>query len=419
MRERLTTLSKIAARIPRRRPPDAADNPPHPAPTAPSAAIAKWFNNHAAAISITYDTEPNPDSPVDQFVMQHQLTLDYELVTQRCIEQIPPWVKHDLTPLIPHAVPGRNYPQTGHGLTQYAQWLLTQGFGYFGHGHWHVNHDTLSYPQAHDSFRLCYEIMQDLGLNPIAYGYPRGNGRQPRTRQALAAAGFLAGRLAWQPKGHSPYIMPNAHTAPKDWFYLPALQMESYDFRQRQDCINHTADLIPILDHALAQRAWIIPVYHNIGNPAGWSYYHYEHFQDDIQAIAARDFWAASMNDITRYIRQKENAKINLRPTQDHNAVTSIQLTLTQDLDPRRYNHPLTILFTPPPEWAHRQIQITHPHRPIPPNPPGQPTHPNNPPQPPNTPPTQPATIPPTQPPYPISLLPDPQPYTLHPRPDL
>lgn len=372
MLDRLPSLAKNAARRLRRPPAipspkaDARPTPPDPPAPAPSVAIAKWRHNHAAAISLTYDAEPNPDSPVDQFVLSRQMTLDYELVTQRYTAQLPPWVQHDLTPLIPRPIPGRNYPPKGDdGLPEYAQWLLTQGFGFFGHGHWHVNHDALTYPQARDSFRLCREIMQTLRLNPIAYGYPRGNARKPQTRQALADAGFLAGRLAWQPKGHTPYIMPHHQTAPQDWHYLPALQMESYDFRQRQDCINDTAALTPILDQALTQRAWIIPVYHNIGNPKGWGFYRYEHFQDDIQAIAARDFWTASMNDITLYAQERANAQIEMRPTQDHNGQTAqIQLTLTHRLDPHRFNHPLTLLLTPPPQWQDRPIRLTQPGRP-------------------------------------------------------
>ena len=77
------------------------------------------------------------------------------------------------------------------------QILLPQGFGYFGHGHTHINHDELPYNEAYQSFRQCYHIMQELGLKPVSYAYPGGYGHEPETRQALEAAGFLSGRKVY------------------------------------------------------------------------------------------------------------------------------------------------------------------------------------------------------------------------------
>ena len=159
------------------------------------------------------------------------LVLDFELVTQGYAEGLPDWVEHDLTELIPHAVPGVSLSKFEEQTIESNLALTKHGFGFYGHGHWHVNHDVLTYAQAYDSFRLCFEVMQKLGLKPVAYAYPRGGGHEEETRRALADAGFLSGRLAEQ-AGQSPYIVADSSTSPEDWFFLPAIVMESYDFQQ-------------------------------------------------------------------------------------------------------------------------------------------------------------------------------------------
>ena len=68
----------------------------------PSVTIAKWHNNHAAAISLTYDDQPGADRPIDGLVARPDLNLDYEWVTQHMTgEGLPVWVTHDLTRCIP------------------------------------------------------------------------------------------------------------------------------------------------------------------------------------------------------------------------------------------------------------------------------------------------------------------------------
>ena len=330
------------------------------APDTPMFTIAKWFDNHTAAISITYDSTPNTRWPVDDFVLEQGLVLDYEMVTQKySSEPLPDWVEHDLTELIPDVVPGRVFDPLGEYRIASSLALTDEGFGFFGHGHWHVNHDVLTYSAAYDSFRLCYAIMERLGLKPVAYGYPRGVGHKAQTQRALADAGFLAGRLAGIPSGHSPYILPDSDTAPANWFYLPALPMESYDFQQCDRCINNTEELVPILDGTLERTAWIILMYHSIGHYEGWGFYRWDDFRSDMQAIAERDFWVAPMNDIVLYIQERENATVEWRHWNRDGETKLIVVTLSDGLDNARFDQPLTLLFTPPPEWAGLPVHIT------------------------------------------------------------
>lgn len=135
--------------------------------------IAKFYNNHSAAISIAYDSGwplTENDKEVQKFVAENDIILDYEIVTDVYIK----------------------YPQL---INYFRQILLPSGFGYFGHGHKHNNHDELSYEKAFESYKLCYETMELFGLKPIAYAYPGGYGFKPENRHALADAGFLCGRM--------------------------------------------------------------------------------------------------------------------------------------------------------------------------------------------------------------------------------
>ena len=335
-----------------------------PPPAAPALTIAKWFDDHAAAISITYDGVSGAPNRIDELVLDEGLVLDYEIVTQRYLDQVPDWVEHDLTELVPEVVPGDIYQPMTDAAIEHSLSLTAHGFGFFGHGHWHVDHDALTYAQAYDSFRLCFEVMEDLGLEPVAYAYPRGAGGEAETQQALADAGFLAGRLSFPALGQTPYIVPEAATAPENWFFLPGLTMESIRFRECEWCINDTSELVPILDQALARTAWIIPVYHNIGRGAGWGFYEWEDFEGDVRAIAARDFWVAPMNDVVLYLRERERAEAAMQeaPMQviERDGLTRrIAFVLADGLDDDRFDQPLTLRFRRPADWFGAPLEVT------------------------------------------------------------
>ncbi len=329
-----------------------------PPPAPPELTIAKWFDDHAAAISITYDGVSRAPNRIDKLVLDEGLVLDYEIVTQRYLDQVPDWVEHDLTELVPDVVPGDLYRPMTDAAIEHSLSLTAHGFGFFGHGHWHVDHDALTYAQAYDSFRLCFEVMEDLGLEPVAYAYPRGAGGEAETQQALADAGFLAGRLSFPAMGQTPYIVPDAATTPENWFFLPGLTMESIRFRECEWCINDTSELVPVLDQALARTAWIIPVYHNIGS-AGWGFYEWEDFEGDVRAIAARDFWVAPMNDVVLYLRERERAEAALQVIERDGVTRRIAFVLADGLDNDRFDQPLTLRFRRPADWFGAPLEVT------------------------------------------------------------
>ena len=337
-------------------------------PAAPlNASVAKWFDNHAAAISITNDDWPTPgrEPDIDRYVMEQGLVMGYEMVTGNTFYGDRIFSGPD-----------------DERIVYLMQELVPKGFGYFGHGHHHIDHDELSYEEALESFRTNYDTMKDWGMKPVAYAYPRSAGQEEETQRALEAAGFLSGRLqtanpgkfnnlparigryflhlargSAEPAGW--YHLPGDQSAPDNWFGLRALAMQSIEFQGCEGCINDNDELMPILDEALAQTAWVILTYHAIGQPEWWGWYDWDEFRKDVQSIAARDFWTAPMNDITLYVRERENAVITVEVIEGSPGTESIEITLSDGLDNVRFNQPLTILFDQPTDWVGRSFTVS------------------------------------------------------------
>ncbi len=338
-------------------------------PAAPlNASVAKWFDNHAAAISITNDDWPIPgrEPDIDSYVLEQGLVMGYEVVTGNSFYGDRIFSGPD-----------------DERIAYLMQELVPKGFSYFGHGHNHVDHDELSYEEALESFRANYDTMKDWGMKPVAYAYPRSAGEEEETQRALEAAGFLSGRLQTtknpskfynlparigryflHPARRSAraaewYHLPGDQSAPDNWFGLRALAMQSIEFEGCESCINDNDELVPILDEALAQTAWVILTYHAIGKPEWWGWYDWDEFRKDVQSIAARDFWTASMNDITLYVRERENAVITVDVAEGNAGTESIEITLSDGLDNARFDQPLTILFDQPTNWVGRPFTVS------------------------------------------------------------
>ncbi len=317
-----------------------ATSVPTPAPattTAPlNASVAKWLDNHAAAISITNDDWPTPgrEPDIDSYVLEQGLVMGYEMVTGNTFYG-------------DRIFSGPDDERIVYLMSE----LVPKGFSYFGHGHHHVDHDELSYEEALESFQANYDTMKEWGMKPVAYAYPRSAGHEAETQRALEASGFLSGRLLTR-NSREFYNMPGTQLAPDNWFGLMSVEMQSIEFEGCDPCINDNDELVTVLDEALAQTAWIILTYHAIGQPEWWGWYDWDEFRKDVQSIAARDFWTASMNDITLYVREREHAVITVEVAEGSAGTESIEITLSDGLDNVRFNQPLTILFDQPTDWV-------------------------------------------------------------------
>ncbi|MDP4191912.1 MAG: hypothetical protein Q8858_10130 [Bacteroidota bacterium] len=300
--------------------------------------IAKWYDNHKGAISLTNDDTWMSEGQKDarKFLKTYGMTMDYEVLTSA-------W-ENDMN-----------------AVHYFVDSLASQGTGYFGHGHHHVNHDALSYESDLADFKKCYELMKSFGMTPISYAYPGGFGHHIVTQNALHDAGFLSGRMFEKLDFDNPFIVPEDQKEPSDWYSLPVLIMESLDYDGCELCVNNTEKLIPYLDQCINKNAWIILTYHSLNNTSGFGYYLLSDFKKDVLAISQRDFWQSSMDRVTLYIKEREKAVSTVSWCRNEsNSSDSIKIKIDDNLPDSVYYQPLTILFQLPLSWQNKKINVVH-----------------------------------------------------------
>jgi peptidoglycan/xylan/chitin deacetylase (PgdA/CDA1 family) len=295
--------------------------------------IAKWTDDHRAAVSVTYD-ESDLMSPGQRRVHHAFLALgvpvDFELVTG--------WVTRPEEDRI--------------------RWLTARGFRFFGHGTRHVNHDALDPDEVRQSITGCYQAMKHLGLKPVAFAYPGGHGDLPRTRAAVRDAGFLSARMFRAAARRDPYIVPDDVREPLDWYALPSLVMMGHAFDARHHAVDDTAELVPYLDGAVRRTAWLILTYHSIDKPKGYGYYPLGGVQSDVEAIKARDIWAASINDATLYVRERAAARVSSRWIERAGIRSALEVSVADGLPADVYDLPLTLVVRPPSSWRGHRAEV-------------------------------------------------------------
>lgn len=299
--------------------------------------IAKWLNNKTAAITLTYDSgtpERSHNQPVNQLLIENDMTIDYEIVTALY----------------------NKYPNK---MTFLRDELVPLGFGYFGHGHEHINHDEVNYEEAYESFKKCYDSMNEWGLKPVAYAYPNGAGWKSTTRQALEDAGFLCGRMHSLGLMVNPYILPGEELYIEDWYKLPTLVMQGYEYNQCDKCVNNNEELIPYLDENLLKKTWIMLTYHSIGVENGLGYFPIDEFEKNLNTIKEYDFWQASMSEAVLYIKERANTVVDTTIIRNKKSVvTGIEFRLIDNLPNELYDQELTLLFNIPNKWINKSIGL-------------------------------------------------------------
>lgn len=281
--------------------------------------VLKWPKGRRAAVSITYDapfgTHPNHHLATDA-VLARGMTMDVEMVTAIF-----------------------STPKNRHLLEDIQDQLISRGIHLYGHGHRHIDHDSLSYEEALADFRLCYELMNQWGLRPRAYAYPGSAGRLARTQLANRQAGFLCARgMSLNPADFC--ICPGDTTAPANWYYLPSVvltQDESINY------INSYEELEPILADALERRAWVILMHHAVGIPEGWGYFPLADFERELDYLASRDFWSGNMDMAALYIKERNAFAPQLGRVKKKKGRHSFALVLADGLDNSVYDQPLTL----------------------------------------------------------------------------
>ena len=283
--------------------------------------VLKWPQGHRAAVSITYDapfgTNPGHHLATDA-VLARGLTMDIEMVTAIFQES-----------------------KNLHLLEDIQNQLVPRGIHFFGHGHRHINHDSLSYEENLVDFGRCFDLMTEWGLRPRAYAYPGSAGYLPQTQQANHDAGFLCARgMSVKPAEYS--ICPGDTTEPANWYYLPSVvlsQGESVNY------VNSYEELEPILADALKRQAWVILMHHAIGIPEGWGYFPLDDFERELDYLAGHDFWSGNMDMTALYIKERNAFAPQLGRVEKIKGKRSFALLLADGLDNSVYDQPLTLEF--------------------------------------------------------------------------
>jgi len=162
--------------------------------------VLKWYKGKTAAVSINYDAPWGRNKDVDSIgdeVLSRGLRMDHELVTSSY----------------------EKYPDI---VAKMRDEAIPRGIHFYGHGHEHVFHDDYDYEYCYTSFKTCFNLMKEWGLNPRAYAYPGSSAYKLTTQFANKQAGFICARGAELNRDFI-YMCPDDVREPVNWQYMPSL----------------------------------------------------------------------------------------------------------------------------------------------------------------------------------------------------
>ena len=128
-----------------------------------------------------------------------------------------------------------------------------------------------------------------------------------------------------------------------EWYRLKYITTYNYSLSQStsSEVLNSSVDI------ALTNRNWLIVLAHGSGVCTGCIpepdiTAHFEFVASKLDSV-----WCGTFNEVTKYIREKQHAVINLK----QNKPSRIVITLTHDLDLKLFNFPLTLKTRVPEAW--------------------------------------------------------------------
>lgn len=98
---------------------------------------------------------------------------------------------------------------------------------------------------------------------------------------------------------------------------------------------------------------WLVLVFHGVSG-IGWEALPHELLDEYFEYIKAQEdkLWVATFGDVTKYMRQRMNAKVQTQEKED-----KVIVSLTHDLDKNLYNLPLTLKSYVSPDWKTVQVK--------------------------------------------------------------
>nr|WP_294940708.1 polysaccharide deacetylase family protein [uncultured Mucilaginibacter sp.] len=104
-------------------------------------------------------------------------------------------------------------------------------------------------------------------------------------------------------------------------------------------------------------NTWLVLTFHGVDG-IGWEALTHQQLNEYFSYIKANDkaLWVATFGDVTRYIRERQSAKVIVKPIMPWR----ITIQLTHPLNKAMYNLPLTLKTYVPANW--KKVQVTQGH---------------------------------------------------------
>lgn len=128
-----------------------------------------------------------------------------------------------------------------------------------------------------------------------------------------------------------------------EWFRLNFISTYNYNTSQPDTYQNLNSSLNAAMD----QKKWLIILAHGIGSdrnsiPKFDITTHFEYVASKLDSV-----WCGTINEVTKYIREKQHAALNIKGSKS----TKIVIELTHDLNKQIFNFPLTLKTKVPSDW--------------------------------------------------------------------
>ncbi|MBM4354862.1 MAG: hypothetical protein FJ109_13915 [Deltaproteobacteria bacterium] len=275
--------------------------------------VMRWHDNHAAAVSVTFDDG-----------LYTHVTVGVPELNARGFK-------------------GTSFVLTGDGWNEWpGYWQSWQAAASQGH---EVGSHTVTH--AHLTKISATELQQELSVSKatieasvpaqkcltLAYPYGEHNSNV----DAVAQEHYIAARDVWS-HGYLNLYPEDVYGnfTPVDFYGLGSF---SYDYPS----LTNLDTLSGYLDSAELNGGWFMPHIHDLDTAAAATL-----FSDFLDELLVRDVWVDTMGNVVRYMQERMASSLYVVSE----TPTSITLNLAAILDNTIYDVPLTLRSTVPPSWS-------------------------------------------------------------------
>lgn len=191
-----------------------------------------------------------------------------------------------------------------------------------------LNHED-QYHELSTSKQILEKKFPQSSIFSIAYPYC-----VPPTAEDLTGRFYQAGRHC---QGHI------EKSTPDDFLQISSIMVGS------EGELKTAADISAKSLEAAETQGWLVLLLHGVGNDGGFSPIDSVELEKSLQFFAQSrpNFWVATFSDVVRYIRERDNTKLNIRKI----GRTAYELQMNSELENELYDLPLTLRWPLPKNW--------------------------------------------------------------------